>query len=228
MFIKKYLAALKVLLKKPVMLWGLSLLLALLSGIGALLTASVPVACYIVGYLFALGGIKLYMDGLKGKEVNSKQLFAAFNRNFIKSAGAMAWKDLWSFIWGFVPVYGVIKHLSYRFVPYIINARPDISSFDALKLSMKLTQGKKLQLWLADLVYFAVVFSLLLVFGLLAIVPYIGFFFLLHFLVILIVVVLFSNIFTGLYRAAFFSEEELENLLNAEASAAEIPAAEAE
>lgn len=215
MFIKKYMVALKVLMKKPVMLWGLSLLLALLTFLGMYLTCSIPVVAIVVSYLFTLGGVKLYMDGLKGKEVNSKQLFAAFNKNWLKSAAAMGWQQLWTLIWGFVPVMGTIKRLSYRFVPYIISVHPEISAFDALKLSMRMTQGKRLQMWLADLVLAGAIVTTVAILAALAFVRYIGFFFLLALLSVLLVVALFGKIFVGLYQASFFSEEELEQYLAA-------------
>lgn len=215
MFFKKYMVALKVLMKKPVMLWGLSLLLAFLTFLGMYLTSSVPLVAIVISYLFTLGGVKLYMDGLKGKEVNSKQLFAAFNKNFLKSAGAMGWQQLWTLIWGFVPVMGTIKRLSYRFVPYIISVHPEINAFDALKLSMRMTQGKRLQMWLADLVLAGAILTTVVILAALACVQYIGFFFLLALLSVLLVVALFGKIFVGLYQASFFSEEELEQYLAA-------------
>ena len=215
MFFKKYMVALKVLMKKPVMLWGLSLLLALLTFLGMYLTCSIPVVAIVVSYLFTLGGVKLYMDGLKGKEVNSKQLFAAFNKNWLKSAAAMGWQQLWNLIWGFVPVMGTIKRLSYRFVPYIISIHPEISAFDALKLSMRMTQGKRLQMWLADLVLAGAIVTTVAILAALVWVRYIGFFFLLALLSVLLVVALFGKIFVGLYQASFFSEEELEQYLAA-------------
>ncbi|MBE6958593.1 MAG: hypothetical protein E7447_05530 [Ruminococcaceae bacterium] len=220
MFMNNYKAALGVLAKKPMMLWGLSLLMGILTIVASFATATIPFLSIAIGYLFACGSVKLYMDGLKGKEVNSKQLFAAFNKDAIKTAGAMAWKDLWTLIWSAVPIYGTVKAYSYRFVPYIVMTRPEISAFDALKLSMKLTNGKKLHMWLADIVFViapGVAMGILL--GLSAI-PVLGILFSLALAVLVLALLLFSNIFVGLYSAAFFSEEELDAAI-AEMNAAE-------
>ena len=225
MFLKNYKRALDVILKKPVMLWGLSLLLVIVTAIGSAVTISIPFLSLAVGYLFACGSAKLYLDGLQGKEVNSKQLFYAFNKNCVRTAGVMAWKDLWTFIWGLVPVYGIIKMYSYRFVPYIIVTHPEISAFDALKISMKMTDGKKLQMWLADLVFVAAPALVGLILGLLAMIPVVGSIFGLVAFLVSVAVMLFGSIFTGLYQAAFFHEEEVAQYL--EAPAAEEPAAEA-
>ena len=210
MFMNNYKAALGVLAKKPMMLWGLSLLMGILTIVASFATATIPFLSMAIGYLFACGAAKLYMDGLKGKEVNSKQLFAAFNKNAVKTAGAMAWKDLWTLIWAGVPIYGTVKAYSYRFVPYIVMARPEISAFDALKISMKMTNGKKLQMWLADVVFAIAPGAAMLILGLLSAIPLLGAIFSLALAVLALALLLFSNIFVGLYSAAFFSEEELD------------------
>lgn len=224
MFIDNYKRALDVILKKPIMLWGLSLLLGIVSIVASLVTMSIPFLSIAIGYLFTLGGVKLYMDGLKGKEVNSKQLFAAFNKNCVKSAGAMAWQQLWTVIWAFVPVYGIVKSYSYRFVPYIITTHPEISAFDALKISMKMTEGKKLQMWLADIVFTVVPAVAGGILGALSAIPLIGGAFSLISLVLVLAIALFGSIFTGLYQASFFNEEEVAQYINPVEPVAEVVA----
>lgn len=209
MFLQTYKRAFEVILKKPIMLWGLSLLLGILSIIASLVTASIPFLSIAVGYLFTCGAVKLYMDGLKGKEVNSKQLFFAFNRNCVKTAGAMAWQNLWSIIWAFVPIAGIVKSYSYRFVPYIIVTHPEVSAFDALKISMKMTKGKKGQMFLADLIFGIAPGIVCGILSALGSIEFIGDVFNFINLLVFIALILFSGIFTGLYQAAFFNEEEV-------------------
>ena len=215
MFLNNYKTALNVLLKKPVMLWGLSLLAAILTAVGTLVTAPLPFLSIAVSFLFTAGTTKLFMDGLKGKEVNSKQLFAAFNKNAVKTAGAMAWQSLWTLIWSGVPVYGIVKAYSYRFVPYIIMSRPEISAFDALKISMKMTEGKKLQMWLADVVFVAGAAIIGFILGLLSAIPFLGIIFSFASAVFMLAMVLFSYLFAGLYMASFFNEEEIDQYIEA-------------
>lgn len=228
MFLQTYKRALEVLLKKPIMLWGLSLLMVILTAVGAIVTASIPFLSMAVGYLFTCGTVKLYMDGLAGKKVNSKQLFYAFNKNCVKTAGAMAWQNLWAIIWGFVPIAGIVKGYSYRFVPYIVVTHPEISAFDALKVSMKMTKGKKGQMWLADIVFVVGPVLVSLILSLLGGIPVLGYIFQLASILFTIALVLFGTIFQGLYQASFFNEEEVAAALaEVEAAAAEAPAAEA-
>lgn len=221
MFLQNYKRALEVLIKKPIMLWALSLLLGILTIVGSLVTLSIPFLSMAVAYLFTCGGTKLYLDGLKGKNVNSKQLFAAFNRNCIKTAGAMAWQALWTLIWAGVPIAGIVKSYSYRFVPYIVMSHPEISAFDALKISMKMTKGKKMQMWLADILFVIGCGVIGLILGLLSGIPLIGSIFSLVAFLFVLAVALFSSIFVGLYQAAFFNEDDVAKF------AAEVAAAEA-
>lgn len=221
MFLENYKRAAAVIMKKPIMLWGLSLLLSVVSVIATLVTIGLPVISFAVGYLFTCGAVKLYMDGLKGKQVNSKQLFFAFNKNCVRTAGALAWRDLWIVIWALVPIIGPIiaiyKAYSYRFVPYIIVSNPEISAFDALKISMKMTQGKKGAMFLADIVWIVAIYVACLILGLLSIIPVLGVLFTLALAIIAVVTGLFSSIFTGLVQASFFNEEEVAQYLEAPA-----------
>lgn len=222
MFFEHYKRALDVIMKKPVMLWGLSLMLGIVTVIASLVTISIPFLSIAVGYLFACGAAKLYMDGLKGKEVNSKQLFYAFNKNAVKTAGALAWRDLWIVIWSAVPIANIVKTYSYSFVPYIMVARPEISAFDALKISMKMTNGKKMQMFLADLVFAVVPGIVVLILGLLAMIPVIGVLFGLVAFLFGVALALFGSIFAGLYKASFFNEAEIDQFIEApEAEAVE-------
>lgn len=209
MFLKKYKCAFDVLRKKPVRLWGLSLMLALLTAVGTAVTYTIPFLSLAVMFLFVCSGTKLYMDGLKGKNVNSKQLFAGFSRNSIGIVCKMAWMALWSLIWICVPVYGIMKIYSYRFVPYIAMTNPEVDAFDALKLSMKMTKGKKRQMFLADLLYIAVPWTIMFILGLLALIPFIGGFFAMNAFIVEVILALFGNIFVGLYQAAFYDESEV-------------------
>ena len=212
MFVDAYKKALDVIMKKPFMLWGLSLLGALIVIIAGVVCGVVPALAIAVGYLVTAGLAKIYLDGLKGKEVNSEQLFAGFNKNCVRIAGALAWKDLWIIIWALVPIVGpfvaVVKSYSYRFVPYIIMTKPEIKATEALKLSMKMTEGKKMQMFLADLCFFGAIFVASFVLGLLSAIPYIGILFALVLFAFSVVVGALSGIFVGLYQASFYPDEE--------------------
>ena len=249
MFVRAYKRAFSVLAKKPFLLWGLSLLSALIVAIAKLNTALVPVVGIGFGFVIEVGMAKVYLDGLEGRKVNSDQLFSGFSRLW-RVAGGMAWRMLWYIIWGVAAigafllvtsvfsaiglifvrinakillvfsiigaVFGVLSALAvyafsltktyaYAFVPYILATEPEVTATDALRVSMERTKGLKMQMFLADLVFSAglsVTFSILV---LLCRIPFAGGLFAIATIAAFIVVLLFGGIFSGLYKASFYS-----------------------
>lgn len=213
MFVQKYKRALDVLLKKPVMLWGLSLLSVLLNVIASIVTFPTFLLTFFATTLLQCGMIKVYLDGLQGKKVNSSQLFSAFNKNCLRIVGGMAWKSLWIVIWALIPIVGpiiaIVKAYSYAFVPYILVTKPEVTATDALKLSMEMTNGKKGQMFLADICFTVGLWLVSFVLGFLSAIPFIGALFTLVLVVLSIAVLAFSPIFTGLYKAAFYEDDSV-------------------
>jgi hypothetical protein len=142
--------------KKPVLLWGLSLLSVLLTCLGFSAGGMVPIIGWSIAVVFQLGMASVYLDGYRGKPVSSMQLFQGFNGKFFRNAGGMGWMYLWILIWGMIPIAGfvfaIIKFYSYRFVPYIMLSEPDIKATEALKKSMAMTNGHKGKMWLTDFI----------------------------------------------------------------------------
>ena len=207
MFMEAYKQALNVLKKKPLMLWGLSLLSMLICVIAILGTLWLLPLGIAFSFVVYCGMSKVYLDGLHGKEVNSNQLFEGFKR-FFRIAGGMAWMYLWVFIWALIPFAGVvmaiIKSYEYRFVPYILMTRPEVTATEALRLSMQMTKGKKLQMFLADLLLVVGVYVVIAVLFVLTMIPFIGRLFALVLLLVYLCLIAFLPIFEGLYSAAFF------------------------
>lgn len=208
MFIQAYQRALAVIARKPMMLWGLSLLSGIIATIGGFVLFGIPAAAFVVSYLIACGMARVYIDGLSGKQVNADQLFACFNGKFLRVAGGLAWRDLWLIIWSLVPIVGpiimLVKSYSYRFVPYILATKPEVTATQALKMSMKMTEGIKGQMFLADFCIGIIVGIIAFILGLLSKIPYVGILFALILLLFFVLVAAFSNIFIGLYQAYFY------------------------
>ena len=186
---------------KPIRLWGLSLLASFLSGLavtfGVLPIISVPITLAI-----SAGMALVYLEGYRGKEVDSTQIFMGF-KNFGRVAGGMAWWALWTLIWSCIPVYGIIKSYSYRFTPYILMTDPEISANGALKKSMQETYGLKGKMFLADLLLGVAVGILGAIAGLFYLIPYIG---IVLGAILMILVFIVLPLFNGLLNAAFYEE----------------------
>ncbi len=245
MFSQAYKAAINTILRKPFMLWGLSLLSGIICIIATVTVGMLGFIGTAFGYVITVGMAKVYLDGLEGKEVNSDQLFSGFTKRVFRVAGGMAWRQLWTIIWaittvciplaiillfsiigasfpfigfiftiigfvlGFIAVipvsiYFVSKKYSYAFVPYILATKPDVTATQALRLSMEMTHGKKLQMWLADFLYGVIVFFVSLILGLLSAIPFIGFIFGIVLFAWILVLVFFGSLFKGLYAAEFY------------------------
>ena len=97
----------------------------------------------------------------------------------MRNACGMGWRTLWLIIWGLIPVAGavitIVKFYSYRFVPYIMLAEPDILATEALKKSMTQTYGYKGKMFLADFIIWLCVSVLSVILYLIIMIPVIGF-----------------------------------------------------
>lgn len=201
--------ALAVMLKKPFLLWGLSLLCSLLGILALATTWLVPIVWIAISLVLSLGMEWVYLDGYRGKEVNSKQLFAGF-KDFKRSFAVMGWRELWLLIWMLIPyagsVFVVIKQYAYLLTPFLVRDNEEISAADALKESMKLTNGYKGKMFLTDLIVIGVCCGAFLTLGLLSLIPFIGVVFTVIMVLLMIVVAALFPLFAGLVRAAWYDE----------------------
>ena len=200
--------AVDVLEKKPIRLWGVSLLCQLLVGLAALF-GMLPIISVPIALVLNAGMAMVYLTGYRGGEVNSDALFAGFKR-FFKVAGGMGWMALWILIWGLIPIVGpvfaIIKSYSYRFVPYIMIQDPEISATEALRLSMKKAEGYKGRMFLADFLVMVAVWVVSLVFGGLSLIPKVGIVFTILGVIAGILIALLMPLLLGLINAACYEE----------------------
>ena len=142
------------LFKKPILLWGLSLLCTLMTFL-AIVFGVMPIVWLPIVLVLELGMANIFLRGYRGQEISSTQLFEGFNKKFFRNAGGMGWKSLWVLIWALIPIAGIFiaisKFYSYRFVPYIMLSEPDISATEALKKSIAQTKGHRGKMFVADL-----------------------------------------------------------------------------
>ena len=207
---------LKTLMKKPVQLWGLSLLGVILQSLSNLLCAVPPILGMGVSSTLSAGMENVFLDAYHQKEINSKQIFSGFSSGklFLRIAGGMLWRTLWLFLWALfalIPIVGwviapimlVIKGISYSFTPYLLLRKKDISPLDALKRSMEMTKGYRGKIFLTYLICYA---ALLVVGLLLFLIAKIGGFAVVLAGLIGLVIGIFCPLFFGVLRAAMFTE----------------------
>jgi len=152
--------------------WGLSiglpLIVAAIAIVGTLIAIPFIFAVPIL-YMIILFGVIIFLVlplavGLslcftkifKDETTSINDLFSPLKVNYQRKLGGMAWYFLWIDIWAIVGIFTlfiptVIKAISYSMTPYILADCPNVKAKDALKLSMRMTQGYKMDLFVADL-----------------------------------------------------------------------------
>ncbi len=218
MLMDAYKRAWEILKTKPIKLWGYSLLAMFILFMAEILFWSIPAAILAVELFVICATSLMFINALTGGEITSEEFFAVIKKeNVLRVLGGMAWYTLWTTLWMFVPVYGIYKIYTYRFVPYILVKMPEVGALEALEKSKEKTEGKVLNMFLCDLCFIAAIVVIYVLFTILAVVtaliPIVGW---LLSIVIFIVEIalclaiwLVGPVFVGLYQAYFF-ESELE------------------
>ena len=213
MFKTIYMRAFNVIMKKPLKLWGISLLGILLSGVLAgLCGVAIPILGMGITLLISTSMTMIFLKGYRGEEIQVEELFSCFKdwATIKRVLLGMGWMSLWIFLWGLIPVVGpifaLIRIYEYRLTPYILVYEPEVSITDAIKVSEQKTQGYKLQMWLADIIYILVCFAAIIILGLFVRIPVIGFLFGLVLVLLYLAILVFAPLFAGLVQAAFYEE----------------------
>lgn len=93
--------------------------------------------------------IKIY-TGQRGDLKDLISGFYPYGRNI----GAMFWMYLWLILWTLLLIIpGIIKYFAYMFTPYLLAEYPNLRATDAVKVSMKITDGYKMDLFVFYLSY---------------------------------------------------------------------------
>jgi hypothetical protein len=103
-------------------------------------------------------------------------------------------------------VFGVMRAYEYRFTPYILMTRPDVSATDAIRVSKEETMGRKTQMFWADMLVAIVFWAACFILWLLARLPFVGVLFWVLLFALEIFAVLFATLFYGVLHAAFYVE----------------------
>ena len=212
MILNIYKKAATVLMRKPILLWGLSLLSGILSSLASFACGIIPGLAIVVSLLLSTSMTMVYLHGYRGEEVKSSQLFECFKdwATIKRVSCGMGWMLLWLVVWCMVPIVGrivaIVKLYGWRLTPYILVYEPEVPIMDAIKVSAQRTKGYKGKMLGADLLVYAILFVAFLVLGLLSAIPFIGILFGVVTFLVGVVVALLLNLFMGLVQAAFYEE----------------------
>lgn len=136
-----------------------------------------------VGFLFYLGLIPLgwslqvlFLEYVREGRTQVNSLFLGFKKPWLPKSFLIPFLvGIYTVLWTLLLIIpGIIKAYSYAMAPYVFKDNPEISCDDAIKESMRLMDGHKLQLFLLDLSFigWVILASLTLGIGFLWLVPY--------------------------------------------------------
>lgn len=136
-----------------------------------------------VGFLFYLGLIPLgwslqvlFLEYVREGRTQVNSLFLGFKKPWLPKSFLIPFLvGIYTVLWTLLLIIpGIIKAYSYDMAPYVFKDNPEISCDDAIKESMRLMDGHKLQLFLLDLSFigWVILASLTLGIGFLWLVPY--------------------------------------------------------
>ena len=210
-----YKRAFSVLMKKPIRLWGISLLYALLASIGtALCGIAIPIFGLAVGLLLETSMTMIFLHGYRGEDdqVKAVNLFECFRdwATIKRVLCGMGWMLLWIFLWSLIPIvgiiFGIIRTYEYRLTPYILVMEPDVKPTEAIKLSKERTKGWKGKMFGADILVVVLFYVVFLILMLLSRIPFAGFLFAIILVLFVICFIALVGLFMGLVQAAFYEE----------------------
>ena len=207
-----------VLMKRPVRLWGVSLLCIFLTGLASASFSLLPPAGFVVTVALETSMAMIFLNCYRtGLEPRTTYLFSTFTKDrFLHVVGGMAWMYLWIFLWSLIPVagivFGTIRAYEYRFTPYILMTRSDVKPTEAIEVSKKETMGYKSTMFWADVLVEVIIGVAALLLSLLGKIPYVGVLFVIVLIALSVFCALFLSLFYGILHAAFYVEIKSGNL----------------
>lgn len=210
MIASMYKKAFAVLMKKPVQLWGITLLCLFLILLAYVGFGPVVAVSFAIQLALEAAMAMIYLTTYRtGQQPRATDLFSVFRKGrFLRVVGGLAWMYLWIFLWALIPVVGfvfaMIRAYEYCFTPYILMTRDNVKPTQAIQLSKQMTMGYKGKLFWSQMFVvlgFLIVYLILLLF---ATIPYIGVLFGIIAVLFTLAFVLLAPLFLGLVQAAFY------------------------
>lgn len=122
-------------------------------GVIILIIAILAIAFRIfLGYPLEVGGRRFFIEGARGDADLNYLGYAFAKGKYLNIVKTMFFRSLYTFFWSLLFIIpGIIKSYSYSMVPYILAENPQMESDQAIRLSMNMTKGEKLDMWVLDL-----------------------------------------------------------------------------
>jgi hypothetical protein len=116
-----------------------------------LMLLGVAYALFVSGPL-EVGLSRYFIDARRDRSDFINLFFAFRAGRYMNAVKAMGWRMLFTFLWTLLLIIpGIVKGYAYRMIPYIMAENPGMDYRDAMKLSMRMTDGQKWEMFVLDL-----------------------------------------------------------------------------
>ena len=151
---------------------------AILITLVLLIIASIPVVPFIGAIIsifvllnINLGAANAYLKIWRGENTDVGDMFSIGFENYGRYLGGMFLVRLYTILWTLLFIIpGIIKSFSYALTPYILREMPDLSVDQAIKLSSRMMDGHKMELFVLNLSFIGWALLGTLTFGILTVV----------------------------------------------------------
>ena len=105
-----------------------------------------------LGYTLEVGGRRYFVRAAENN-ININYLGYGFSENrYLNIVKTMFWRSLYNILWYLLFIIpGIVKAYAYSMVPYILADNPNIECDRAIELSIKITDGEKMDMFVLDL-----------------------------------------------------------------------------
>lgn len=129
-----------------------------------------------LGYPLEVGGRRYFVQAGAEDTYDLNALGFVFEKSrYSDVLKAMLWRGFLNFLWYLLLIIpGIVKAYAYSMVPYILADNPNIGYKRAVELSVQMTDGQKLDMWILDLSFIGwyLLGILALFIGVLFVMPY--------------------------------------------------------
>lgn len=103
---------------------------------------------FFVMSVLGVGEAGAFLKVYRGEQIQVSDLFSGFS-NYAHNLAGMLWMYLFTVLWSCLfLIPGIVKAVAYSFTPYLLKEYPGIAATDAIKISMKMTDGHKDEIFL--------------------------------------------------------------------------------
>ncbi len=117
------------------------------------------VIIYIILFIFVqniiiVGKNRYFLEHNKYQDTPFDKILFVYKVNKTKNvAFIMLKRTIYTILWWITIIWGIVKHYEYSMIPYILAENPTINSKDCFKLSKKMTDGHKFEIFKLDVTF---------------------------------------------------------------------------